>query len=115
MSGAMARRKGATAERDVVKWLNSNGFPNAERRGAGFEASDIIGTPGVTWEIKNQAKMDLAGWVDQLTTEIDADNNLVGACVHKRRGQTNVGDWYATMPMRVLAGLLIEAGYGETP
>lgn len=30
MSGAMARRKGATAERHVINWLNNNGFPNAK-------------------------------------------------------------------------------------
>lgn len=106
MSGAMSRRKGAVAERDVVAWLNANGFPNAERRGAGFEASDIIGIPGVTLEIKNQAKLELAKWVDQLTDEMIADDNDIGAVVAKRRGQTDVGRWYAVMPVEVLARLL---------
>lgn len=108
----MSRRKGAVAERAVVTWLTANGFPNAERRGSGFEASDIIGIPGVTLEVKNQAKVELAKWVDQLTDEMHTDQALAGAVIHKRRRCTDVGDWYATMPVTVLADLLVEAGYG---
>lgn len=115
MSGAMARRKGAVAERAVIAWLNNNGFPHAERRGAGFEASDIIGIPGVTLEVKNQKTMNLAAWVNQLVDEMQADGNLRGAVIHKRRGHTDVGDWYATMPAWVFAALLAEAGYGDKP
>lgn len=113
MGGAMSRRKGAKAENEVVKWLQTNGHPHAERRGAGFEAADIIGIPGVTIEVKNQAKMELAGWVDQLVDEMDADDNRIGVVVHKRRGRTDVGGWYATLPVHVFVRLLAEAGYGD--
>lgn len=112
MSGAMARRKGAQAERDVINWLQTVGFPHAERRGSGFEASDVIGIPGLTIEIKNQARLNLGDWVDQLTKEMAADGNTTGVVIHKRIGRVNPGDWYATMPASVIAALLVEAGYG---
>lgn len=113
MTGNMSRNKGKKAERDVVAWLNRNGFPHAERRGDGFSAGDIIGIPGVTIEIKNKARLDLAEWVDQLEDELDADRNDIGAVIAKRARKGNVSDWYAIMPAYLFARLLQEAGYGD--
>lgn len=98
----------------TVNTLRNMGFPHAERRGSGFDASDIIGIPGMTIEIKNQATMNLAGWIDQLLTEMEADNSDSGVVIHKRRGCRDPQDWYATLPMWVWADLAREAGYGNT-
>ena len=67
-----SKAKGSKAELDVVNWLKQ-WFPYADRRlaGATLDKGDISGIPGVTIEIKNHAKMDLAGWVAELETEMN--------------------------------------------
>ena len=117
MGGAASRRKGARAENEVVKYLRTHGHPHAERRIAGTDDTlgDITGTPGVVFEVKDHARDALPSWVDQLDDEITAAMCTVGAVIHKRRGCTDVGRWFATMPVDVLVQLLSEAGYGDAP
>ena len=109
MSSA-AKRKGSQAERDVVAWLKANGFKYADRRlaGATLDKGDISGVPGVTIEIKNHAKMDLSGWLAELEIEMKNDSAWTGTVLHKRRGKSNVGDWYATMPAQIWLELIKE-------
>jgi hypothetical protein len=109
-----SKAKGSQAERDVVKWLKQ-WFPYADRRlaGATLDKGDISGIPGVTIEIKNHAKMDLAGWLEELSTEMGNDNAWTGVVVHKRRGRRSPGEWYATMPAQVWVDLLRRA-LGQT-
>jgi len=112
MSSA-AKQKGSKAELDVVKYLKENGWKYADRRlaGSSLDKGDISGINGVVFEVKNQAKMDLAGWTGELVDEIRNANAEVGAVVHKRRGKINVGDWYATMPAYLFIMLLKRAGF----
>jgi hypothetical protein len=109
-----SKAKGSQAERDVVNWLKQ-WFPYADRRlaGATLDKGDISGIPGVTIEIKNHAKMDLAGWLEELSTEMGNDNAWTGVVVHKRRGRRSPGEWYATMPAQVWVDLLRRA-LGQT-
>lgn len=109
---AASRRKGATAERDVVAWLRANGFPYAERRAGGTPGPDITGCPGIAWEIKNAARLELAAWVDQAEAQRAAGGADVGPVVIKRKGTTQVGAYYAVLPLEQLARLLVDAGYG---
>lgn len=109
---AASRRKGATAERDVVAWLRANGFPYAERRAGGTSGPDITGCPGIAWEIKNAARMELAAWVDQAEAQRVATGAALAPLVIKRKGTTQVGAYYAVLPLERLAFLLEEAGYG---
>jgi len=102
----MSRRKGITAEREVAKWLKAHGFPHADRRGSGFEASDIIGTPGISWEIKNQAAVRLREWFAQMVDQRDADGAEVGVLIIKREGYVDPGDWYAVVTLADLAAML---------
>ena len=103
-----AKAKGSGAERDVVKWLKNNGFTYADRRlaGATLDKGDISGIPGVTIEIKNHAKMDLAGWVGELLTEMANDKAWTGTVLHKRKGKGDPAEWYATMPAQVWLDLI---------
>jgi hypothetical protein len=114
MSSA-AKRKGSQAERDVVAYLKANGFPYADRRvaGATLDKGDISGVLGVTIEIKNHARLDLAGWLAELEVEMKNDNAWTGVVIHKRKGKGDVGEWYATLPVKVWLALLRKAN-GET-
>ena len=107
MSSA-AKRKGSAAERAVVEWLKANGYPYADRRlaGATLDKGDISGLPGVTIEIKNHAKLDLAGWTAELEIEMKNDGAWTGTVLHKRKGKGDVGEWYATTPDKVWLALL---------
>ena len=114
MSSA-AKRKGSQAERDVVAWLKANGYPYADRRvaGATLDKGDISGVLGVTIEIKNHNRLDLAGWTAELEVEMANDGAWTGAVIHKRKGKGDVGEWYATMPAKVWIALLNKAN-GQT-
>jgi hypothetical protein len=87
-----SKRKGSGAERDVVAWLKANGYKYVDRRlaGATLDKGDISGIPGVTIEVKNHAKMDLAGWLAELEIEMKNDDAWTGAVIHKRKGKGDV-------------------------
>jgi hypothetical protein len=114
MTGRSSKAKGYSGENAVVKWLREvGGFPYAERRraGASKDTGDIVGViPGLCIEVKNHARMALSDWVDQLIEEMG--NHSIpawsGAVIHKRRGKTDVGEWYATMPAHVWLDLIKE-------
>jgi len=102
-----AKAKGSGAERAVVAWLKQ-WFPYADRRlaGATLDKGDVSGIPGVTIEIKNHATMKLSEWVKELETEMKNDGAWTGVVIHKKKGTTDVGQWYATMPASVWVDLL---------
>lgn len=112
LDGAGRRRKGASAEVALVKHLRATGaFPYAERRGGGFGGSDVIGTPGITFESKNVAGLKLGMWTDQTEAARIASGDTYGVLVVKRSGTTNPGRWHAVMPLDQLLALLAEAGW----
>lgn len=102
--------KGSQAERDLVKYLQE-WFPYAERRlaGATLDKGDISGINGVCIEVKNHAKLDLAGWLAELEVETVNAKAWTGAVIHKRKGKGNPAEWYATMPVSVWVELLRKA------
>jgi hypothetical protein len=105
--------KGSSFEREIVTYLRASGYPGAERTRAGWvdDRGDIDGVVGVTFECKNRKAMDLSGWVNELIVEMQHANNSVGAVIHKRRGITDAGSYYATLPLSVFVHLIKEAGY----
>lgn len=107
------KQKGSKAEREVAAYLQANGYKYAERRLAGDsnDKGDIAGVNGVCFEVKNQARMDLAGWIEELKVEIINSKADTGAVIHKRKGKTDVGEWYATMPVAVFVELIKRAGF----
>ena len=107
------KQKGTKAETDVVRYLQKRGWKAAERRAlkGTLDCGDIAGVEDVCLEVKNQKAQDLAGWVEELKVEIVNAKANTGAVIHKRKGKTDVGEWYATMPVQVYLDLLKEAGY----
>jgi hypothetical protein len=106
------KAKGSAYERSIVNYLRANGF-RVDRTRAGWadDKGDIHGIDGFTWECKNHRSLNLAGWVRELLTECANAGTRLGAVVHKRRGVTEPGDQYATLPLSMLVQLLKEAGY----
>lgn len=98
---------GTRAETAVVRYLQANGWPNAERRRlrGRLDAGDITGTPGVCIEVKggDQARYasdnDIADWLAETWVERGNADADVGVLVVQRRGvgPTNAGRWWAVM------------------
>jgi hypothetical protein len=57
--------------------------------------------------------MDLSTWVKELEVEIKNDNAWTGTVLHKRKGKSDVGEWYCTMPANIWLALIRKA-MGET-
>jgi Holliday junction resolvase len=102
------KRKGNAAERAVVDYLKKHGYPQARRTQAGTrgDIGDIDGVPGFAIEVKNHARLDLAGWVAQMLAEIDEKGVENGVVIAKKRGTSNPGDWYAITPLHLWSKML---------
>lgn len=103
------KRLGDDAERGVRDYLQLRGIP-AERVPAGNSA-DIadIWVPRIWWpaiQVKNHARLDLAGWVDDVEIQARNANRSTGIVVHKRRGKGNPAAWYTTMSLKTFVDLM---------
>ena len=108
-----SKQKGTAAETAVVNYLKGKGRKHVERRSlnGSSDRGDIAGVPGVVIEVKNHARMELSQWVSELEVEMANDKADTGVVIHKKKGTTDVGQWYATMPVDVWYDLAKEAGY----
>ena len=102
------KRKGSAAELAVAKWLRKLGWIHAERSRAGRtdDRGDIDGMPGVCNEVKAEKKIDIPGYLRELKVEMENAKAWTGTVIIKRRGSTNVDDWYAVMPAKVWGELM---------
>ena len=102
------KRKGSAAELAVAKWLRKLGWIHAERSRAGWtdDRGDIDGMPGVCIEVKAEKKIDIPGYLRELEVEMENAKAWTGTVIIKRRGSTNVDDWYAVMPAKVWGELM---------
>lgn len=108
MSGAASRRKGNRAEVEVVRVLREAGYEAQTSRAArgGFQSGeDIVTDFPASIEVKNRAKLDLAGWWAQAQYQA---NGRPAVVVHKRVGKTDAGDWWVTLDFQTLIRLLDE-------
>jgi hypothetical protein len=113
-----SRAKGTGAETAVVNYLRAQGWPHAERRalGGNQDRGDIAGVIGTVIEVKNCARMELAGWLDEALTEARNDGADYAVVWHKRRGKASPRDWFVTMSGATFAALLADAlGLGDPP
>lgn len=107
-----SKRVGAAAEQKVCDWLAENGWPHAERRRlrGSSDCGDVAGVIGCTIEIKAEKRIDLSGYMTELAVEMANNGDHHGVAIVKRRGTTDVGRWYAVMPVALWAALAKEAG-----
>lgn len=109
----MSRAKGNRAAGWVADWIRP-WFPSAERTPNGRPGRDILGTPGVAFEVKTSmtwrtsAITQAAGYA--MPGEVPVVVYLPPGC-----GERSVGDAFAIMPLRVLMPVLSEAGYAPQP
>lgn len=89
-------RKGYRAEHAIEEYLADYGH-HVERPRAGtpLDRGDLTGLPLVV-SIKDHARLDLAGWVDDMTGMVNRSSFPTGVVWHKRRGKGYPAQWYVT-------------------
>lgn len=93
---AAERRRGNRAEQQVAATLRAWGYraiTSRDGRGGAQGGGDLITDFPAVLEVKDHARLDLAGWVDQAVAESGADPAFV---IHKRRGKGDPEQWYVT-------------------
>jgi len=101
-----SRRKGAAAEVEVVHALERAGYraiTSRNARGGSQQGEDVITDFPAVVEVKNQQRLDLAGWWSQAERQAQDGIPLV---VHKRRGFSRAEEWWATMTLEQLFRLV---------
>jgi Holliday junction resolvase len=103
------KAKGSAAERAVADYLNVRGL-EAERvpAGASLDRGDIWvpdkSFPAV--QVKNHARLDLSGWVDDVAIQAKNAGRETGIVIHKRRGKGNPASWYVTCTLDTLITII---------
>lgn len=95
---AANRTRGANAERAVVAWLRTNGFPDARRylAGDGRQPGDIDAIPGVAIEVKDRERSAWPTWQWQTVT---GARGRIPVVVRRTRGTPDVALWEARTPV----------------
>jgi len=106
----MTNPKGTKLETAAVNWLRAHGWRFARRivKEGAEDKGDVTlgdGIP-VTIECKNEKSMDIAGGQRELAEEMRNSGNKWGFALHKKRGTTNVGEYYAVLPVALLMEIL---------
>jgi Holliday junction resolvase len=111
------KQKGTLAETALVRYLQANGFPGAERRAmAGAkDLGDLLGAGQLTWEVKNQKTYSIPEWLRELQAEKTNANMEHGVLVIKPRGVgvSQVGSWWAVLTVKDFVELARDAGHGD--
>jgi hypothetical protein len=107
-----SKNKGDRAERDLVKHLQANGFPNCRRGKAGGEADlgDVFGVVDCdldAWTVQvADRKWRNHGELEAKAREAGAQSDRAGTpfwcLVTKRPRCTDVGDWFVWLPAQTL-------------
>lgn len=112
-----SKAKGDRHERNIAEYLVQRGWKRAVRRGgagATNDRGDIDGVYGVVIEAKDEKRHDFSGYLRELADEVRNAKASTGVAIVKKRGTSNVGEYYALMTVDMWVDLLKEAGYGDT-
>ena len=105
MTGRSSRNKGKRAELAVATWLRANGWQAATTRATSGaqRGDDLVTNTGLSWEVKDHGRLELAAWIDQACANCNGQPAVV---IHKRRGVGSPDGWYVTMTGADLLRLL---------
>lgn len=111
---------GTSHETAIKNWLRENGWPYADRRtlaGASDEG-DLRLSERVPFTIEAKTaksttdKASLGAFMKELVAEVENSNSESGAVILKKRGTTDVGEYYAIMPVWML-NIILQKAYQE--
>jgi hypothetical protein len=119
-SRSSAKDAGSRTERVVAEYLaaslDDDRIERRTRNGA-KDRGDIGGVrvhgQRLVVEVKDCARQDLSGWTREANTEAGNDDALVGVVVAKRRGTTDVGQFWVHMTVDDLLALMTGQRHGH--
>ena len=96
MSGAASRNRGRRWQTACRQWW-AESHTVVETGGSGLDSGDllVLGTPNIAVEVKDQARLDLSGWLDQAVRQAPAGS--VPVVQVKRRGRGSAGEAYVVL------------------
>jgi len=117
--GKYSREKGATAERHLVAWLRTHGWPGAERAvrtgyrtadRTSVDPGDVTVTPGLVWQVKNRVDFGEPAVFAACLVETEQQRAGAGAdfglLIQRRPGYRDPGAWWAWLGVLDLYRLL---------
>ena len=114
MKPATAKAKGRDTENLFVGYARKVfGLTGLERRRlmGSADQGDVTGWPGVCVEIKSGARIDIPGWLAELSAEIRNANAVTGFVAVRPKGKPAPENWYAVLPLPDLMQLMADAGW----
>ena len=109
----MSRDKGIRAAAWVAEYV-SRWWPAAEKTPPSRPGRDILGTPGVAFEVKTGANWSHKAIAQAAGYALDGEVALV-VYLPPGCGEQSVADALAVLPLRVVMPLLVAAGYAPEP
>jgi hypothetical protein len=110
----VSRARGLDLQNALARYLRA-WFPHAESAGVGRNGTDVLGTPGITWECKTAAnfKADFRPleWVRQVTANLGQGNLPVVVYWPAGIGEKNAAAALSIIPLGDLMIVLEQAGY----
>jgi hypothetical protein len=105
-----ARRRGADTQRLVASYWRSNGWPYATPVEAFGRGADLIGTPGISVEIKARRDFAPLAWLQQAAHHNGGTPVVIWR--PDNAGPNSLPLWPVMMRHLDLLELLAKAGYG---
>ena len=109
---ASAKKAGTALETQIAAYLAAHVDDRIERRskGGNKDRGDISGLrhmgQRVVVEVKNTARLDLAGWAAEAEIERGNDDAVAGVIISKRHGKGQPGDQWVHMKLRDFVALI---------
>lgn len=113
MSNASRRQRGRDSEKCVADYLVRHGFKTAHVTSMAASGSDVLGIPGIDFEVKARSGLAISETLAQLKRRRKETGLGVGVLRLNGQGEKAVGDWVAILTFDDLIYLLQAAGYGE--
>lgn len=110
MTNQSRKVRGRSTEKILAEYYQVNGWPFAERTGAGRAGVDVTGMPGLACEVKARRGFEPVAWLKQAETRPG-----VPFVVFRPNGfgEASVSRWGVLMTVEEHTKLLRAAGYGS--
>lgn len=109
-----SRAKGTKAESALTAYLNSSGWPDADRaplRGR-FDKGDVKWLPWIAVEVKNVRTPAYGQWLKEAEAERVNLGAEIGVVIHKPHGTalTDQGNWHTIMKLDTFLAMVRARG-----
>lgn len=113
MTSQSRKHRGLRTQKVVAEYMRRL-FPYAESTGSGRAGKDILGTPGISIEVKARTGFDPMAWSRQACKEAGILGEIPMVVMRPNgMGEATVNEWPVFVPLAFMEQLLGEAGYGS--